>query len=368
MSKNIIDIKKIVKRKKSVRKLTTTKLVPTVSSISRKVVRFKPVKFEKNLLSVSSPIAIERKVFVKRVEPKLYSLFFSVESMQKLAMIIIFALSSTGLNTIGLTSAYYSDIESSGSNGFLGGSLDISLSNESYKGMIGNSPEEKLVFQTSVVKEAGILPTQYEILYEKIDGSDSVCNALNIKSTNGVLNYDGAVSGIYTGATNDFGVWDFEVSVLPGEEVPYGETCSFDIVFSAWLDGVITSIESGYMDIARFHVVVNTESQSVEVLELAPEALNTETEITDTEKTEEDLVEEVTEEQPAEVLEEVLPESEPEKLSDVVVEAIQENEEKTDTGPIVKEIIQEMVVPDEVPAIKDSEEPVLVEEETASVE
>jgi hypothetical protein len=290
--------------------------------------------------------------------------------MQKLAMIIIFALSSTGLNTVGLTSAYYSDIESSGSNGFLGGSLDISLSNENFEGMIGNSPGEKLLFQTSVVKEAGILPTQYEILYEKTGGSDNVCNALNIKSTQGAFIYDGAVSGIYTGATNDYGVWDFEVSVLPGETVPYSETCSFDLVFSAWLDGVITSIESGYVDIARFHVVINTESEVIEVLEQSPVIMNTETdaEIMEVEKIEDDTVEELTEEPRAEVLEKVLPEDEPVKSSEIIVEAILENEEKTDTGPIAKEVIEELVVPELAQTIKDNEEPAVIVEEVAPIE
>lgn len=356
MSKTIIDIKKIV-RKRNVRKLTTTKLVPVTSSLKQKTVRFKPVRFHLNLLNVSTTTTKERKVFVKRVEESFYRLFFSTETMQKLAMIIIFGLCTTGLNTIGLTSAYYSDIESSGSNGFLGGSLDISLSNDTFESTISNNPDEKLQFQTSVVKEAGILPTQYEILYEKIGGSDSVCNALNIKSTLGVLSYDGAVSGIYTGAINDFGVWDFEVSVLPGEDVPLGETCTFDLVFSAWLDGAITSIESGYMDIARFHVVINTESEVVEVLEFTSETLVSES-----------VEEKLTDEMPTEVLEPELPEDEPEKLSEVILETIQEDETKTDTGSIVKEIIQEAVVPEVDQSIKDNEEPAVIEGEPALIE
>jgi len=184
----------------------------------------------------------------------------------KFAAVMLLVAMNVGILNIPIINAFYGDQESSIDNTFSAGHLDITLSNTDFEGTISNDPGDKVEFQTTVAKMVGNLPTQYEILYEKVSGDDNLCNALNLEASRGVINFNGALTTLYTGATTDFGLWNFALSVLLGQTVSAGEKCSFDLIFRAWIDGVPSVSESGFWDEERLHVTINANSQSPIVL------------------------------------------------------------------------------------------------------
>jgi len=177
-------------------------------------------------------------------------------SFKLLAFALIVGLNGVALSQIGYTMGYYNDEESSTGNTFKGGMLDIVLSNTEFDGVISNSLGDQSQFETNVSLVDGSLPTQYDIEYEQTGGDDSMCDALALNATSGTLSYDGALSAFSIGTTNDFGLWSFIITVLSGESVTAGETCEFDLVYKAWIDGVSSFDASGYYDEERFHISI----------------------------------------------------------------------------------------------------------------
>lgn len=156
----------------------------------------------------------------------------------------------------GGTTSYFSDAESSDGSAFNANMLDIVLSNTEFDGVISNGVDDGSQFQTNVSLVVGSLPTQYTVEYEKTGGDDSLCNALALSATGGSLAYDGALSAFTVGITNNFGLWDFAISVLTGQSVVSGQTCEFDLIYKAWIDGVASFETSGFNDEERFHISI----------------------------------------------------------------------------------------------------------------
>ncbi|OHA88894.1 MAG: signal peptidase I [Candidatus Zambryskibacteria bacterium RIFCSPHIGHO2_02_FULL_43_14] len=164
------------------------------------------------------------------------------------------------------TTSYFSDAESSSGSVFDAGILDIILSNTGFEGVISNSTSDESQFQTNVSLVVGSLPTQYTVEYEKTGGDDSLCDALALSATSDVLSYSGALSAFSVGTTVDFGLWDFAISVLSGQSITGGETCEFDLIYKAWMDGVPSFETSGFRDEERFHISITAETIAASVV------------------------------------------------------------------------------------------------------
>jgi len=186
---------------------------------------------------------------------------------------IPFAISILVLFGIGLvftysdsTVSYFSDAESSDGSAFDADMLDIVLSNTEFEGVISNSTGDESQFQTNVSLVVGSVPTQYTVEYEKTGGNDSLCNALALNAVGDALSYNGALSTFSVGMTTDFGLWNFTISVLFGQPITGGETCKFDLIYKAWIDGVPSFETSGFKDEERLHISITAETIATPVV------------------------------------------------------------------------------------------------------
>src|SRR3989344_634301 len=182
------------------------------------------------------------------------------------AFALVVSMNGLALSRVGDTMGYYNDEESSGGNIFNAGMLDIVLSNADFEGVISNDSSDESQFDNNVSLVAGSLPTQYTVEYEKTGGNDSMCNALALAATHSELSYNGALSTFLVGTTNGLGLWSFVITILSGESVVAGETCEFDLIYKAWVDGA--SFEtSGFSDEERFHISIEAaEAESPVVI------------------------------------------------------------------------------------------------------
>ncbi|MDO8471143.1 MAG: lamin tail domain-containing protein [bacterium] len=261
--------KKIIK-KRLVKKLTKTKHTPR-KLVGRRV----PVRVVRKLFVQRAPV-LERKVKLSFISPlvgsthstdsgQVYSPqanFAFMEAVRQVSLKLLVFMLAIGLNglalsRVGHTAGYYNDEESSAGNVFDAGMLDIVLSNTVFEGVISNNSGDQSQFGTNVSLVDGSLPTQYDVEYEATGGDASMCNVLTLGATHDTLLYSGALASFSVSTTTDFGLWSFAVSVLSGQSVTSGETCEFDLIYKAWIDGAPSFETSGFNDEERFHIVIN---------------------------------------------------------------------------------------------------------------
>ena len=187
-------------------------------------------------------------------------------SVKLFAVALIVSLNGFALSQVGYTMGYYNDTESSNDNTFTGGILDIVLSNTEFDGVISNSSGDQSQFATNVSLVDGSLLTQYDVEYEMTGGNASMCDVLALSAAHDAPLYSGALTSFSVSTTTDFGLWSFAISVLSGQSVNPGETCEFDFIYKAWIDGVPSFETSGYNDEERFHIVINAAEAETSVV------------------------------------------------------------------------------------------------------
>src|SRR3989344_4938047 len=92
-----------------------------------KVVKEKTVR--KKLVTKKVSTTLKRKILVRVVEKRISNFPFFHRAMRGVALLLLIALNSVGLNSIGSTVAYYNDIETSTDNTLIAGALDFVLTN-----------------------------------------------------------------------------------------------------------------------------------------------------------------------------------------------------------------------------------------------
>lgn len=151
----------------------------------------------------------------------------------------------------------YHDNESSNNNEFSASSLDEEVSS-TQTGLEAVATAQNMVPGTSVLRDANIENVgqedfQYQVEFEKVEGSNSLCDALHIKAEkNGTEVYnndlfDFSVSGgtLNSGDDDD---WNFTVTMPLGTSHNVENLdCDFNLKFTAWQTGFVAPTQ-GWID------------------------------------------------------------------------------------------------------------------------
>ncbi|KKT83475.1 MAG: hypothetical protein UW80_C0013G0015 [Microgenomates group bacterium GW2011_GWC1_44_9] len=141
------------------------------------------------------------------------------------ALKAIFLVLALAVFSIGSTNASYSDIESSASNSFSSGSVDLSLSDAllDFGGFVPGFSES----QSVTLSNLGSLDQNYQAAISQTGGDTTFCNALGI-------DFSTAQSLLVSGNSINFPV---QVSFTDHSPSLQNKSCEFDITFSAWQVG-----------------------------------------------------------------------------------------------------------------------------------
>jgi hypothetical protein len=125
--------------------------------------------------------------------------------------------------------AAFSSGATAGSNSFGIGTLDFTVSNDSYALSIGNnSPDMDIV-----VSDTGSIQPIYEMTTSQGSCPDSFYKNIDVVVTKGVGVYDGALETMLATSTTN-GSWNLAFTASSSLTVYAGEICTVDIAISAW--------------------------------------------------------------------------------------------------------------------------------------
>ena len=186
-----------------------------------------------------------------------------------IASVLILFVSGLIFTRTGATSSYFADNEHSLGNTMSAMSFEISANaspTESYVGHAGSSS----VISTVTPNPVG-LPNEYKVSVEKIAGSDTFCQALNMVSTSTPpFTYDGLMLNFVSPPTIFSGEWAFEVYLSPDAEgINSDDICSVNLVYLAktWLED--KGVYGGYSDVEKVTLIFKfDEQEEVDVQEL----------------------------------------------------------------------------------------------------
>ena len=173
---------------------------------------------------------------------------------KSIALLLALGMNGVGLFSVGHTQGLYVDTELTTNNYLEAGRLNIALSITEFDGVLSNEAGDESEFQTTVSLVSGSLDTQYEVTYEKTGGTIGVCNAIDLEAVHSALSYSGAIENFTVGTTTVFGLWDFTGTVGVSDSIPVGQTCEFDLIFTAWADEQPDT--TGFVDEERLSVTI----------------------------------------------------------------------------------------------------------------
>ena len=159
----------------------------------------------------------------------------------------------------------FSDIEESSGNTYQAGTLDFSLESP-HDNFIPKSKAEDIkpgnenkVERMIKVQQTGNLPFKYTARFEKIDGDDNFCQALeleaklegNIKYSNNseksLANFN--LSEPTTINSSGIDTWQFKISLPDGADNDLqNKFCKFKFVFEGWQDNIENYGDGGFTD------------------------------------------------------------------------------------------------------------------------
>lgn len=163
---------------------------------------------------------------------------------KKLFFVNVIALIALVLALPQITRASYLDNESANSNEFSASSLEAEATSTQAE-LEAVATAASMVPGTSVVRDANIENVgdedfQYKVEFEKVSGSDDLCDALQVSAEkNGVVVYDNDLFdfSIDSGTLNsgDDDDWDFTITMPIGTSHNVeGEGCNFNFKFISW--------------------------------------------------------------------------------------------------------------------------------------
>lgn len=164
---------------------------------------------------------------------------------------LIVGLNAAGLLAVGETLAAFYDTEESTGNGFSAGSLDFSLTETDFDFSIGLTEE---IDFSSILTTSGTIPFVYEVGAEKISGSDTFCDALDLEAElNGSEKHGDSLLALDVPAATTLGTWTFAITLPVGATgITHGEKCEVDFVFRAWQSEL--SYPEGFNDEERINI------------------------------------------------------------------------------------------------------------------
>jgi hypothetical protein len=165
-----------------------------------------------------------------------------------LITILLFGMGIFNLN-IGVTNAYFSHTESLTGNTFSTGFLNFTLTNNNLDKLIGPEARGEISHASVVMGEGGSLPMQYTLSNTILNNDSDLCSKLTVEAKlNGVSKYTGALSGLASSVTTEFGTWEFLFDMPPNVSVPNGAQCNENALFSAWRADIVNQIDSSWHD------------------------------------------------------------------------------------------------------------------------
>lgn len=165
-----------------------------------------------------------------------------------IALFLVLSLGIFNFN-IGVTSAYFSDTETSSGNTFSAGTLDISLNNtDAYSSglMYPNDATTTIIS----ISNTGSLDSQH-IASTTLSGSDTTaCDYITMTATTPNYSFVGLIKDFISPATTTINTaWNFNFLVSPSAPPSvWGKTCFFKWTYTAWQDNLSNS-SSGFSSI-----------------------------------------------------------------------------------------------------------------------
>ena len=173
---------------------------------------------------------------------------FKLQKNKILFIILLFGMGIFNLN-IGVTNAYFSHVESLTGNTFSTSFLNFTLTNNNLEKLIGPEAQGEISHTSVVMGESGSLPMQYTLSNAILNNDSDLCSKLTVEAKlNGVSKYTGALSGLASSLTTEFGTWEFLFDMPPNVSVPDGAQCNENALFSAWRADIPNKTDSSWYD------------------------------------------------------------------------------------------------------------------------
>ncbi len=146
----------------------------------------------------------------------------------------------------GFTTAYYQDTEASAGNSFQAGRLDLELSRDSYRSLIGPEVGGERRPVTVARPSSESIPIQYSMRATSTGVGPGFCKELEVEAEhNGREVFRGSLAELKASSTEDFGSWEFQVDLPPATEAAHGEICRLGVEYFAWSASAKDPRESG---------------------------------------------------------------------------------------------------------------------------
>ena len=155
------------------------------------------------------------------------------------------------------TRAYFTDMEASVGNLLSAATLDFSVDAEAPRAIslqVGLGEEEGSAFAPFVADIDSTIAFEYRIVTQMMGGDADFCNALTLKGSAPVFDYDGALLSLSTGTTTDQSPWDLELYLPADTVVADGTNCLVDLVYQGTQEE--GGVDSEYHDEERLPLLI----------------------------------------------------------------------------------------------------------------
>lgn len=157
-----------------------------------------------------------------------------------LALALLICAVNVGVATP--TGAYYSDLETSPGNQFIGATLDFTVTADTtnYVGLTPNNSSPALPVKLATTSDS--LPFDYEVSVGNFVGNVLFCNALTLRaSLESVMKAEAPLGSFAITSSSSFPQggedWSFMVSLGAAVSTFSGASCTFDVVYDGWQVG-----------------------------------------------------------------------------------------------------------------------------------
>ena len=198
-----------------------------------KVVKKKTVRRKSVTKKVST--TLKRKIRVRVVEKRISNFPFFHRAMRGVALLLLIALNSVGLNSIGSTVAYYNDIETSTDNTLIAGALDFVLTNGGFspiEGSLNLQPGTTTSKTIGMALEPLSNPIKYIASTTNVTGDLPFCQAIDLSAQlASISQYSGKLVDFVSGATTTVTNWQYDFG-MPASPGFYNSICTFDFEYN----------------------------------------------------------------------------------------------------------------------------------------
>lgn len=188
------------------------------------------------------------------------------------SLALIIASTVAGITMTGGTLSYFADTEGSAENQLSSSILDFSVDVDATHALSltleGEGEGSGTSFTPFITESEGTLPFSYGITAEVTGGDPVLCDALQLKGSAPLFDYDGPLRTLTTPTTSDPSPWPVMLYLPEGSLSTNGALCMVDLVYRGSQEGAEEGSE--YHDEERLSLLVTYQGESAPSARSAP--------------------------------------------------------------------------------------------------